>query len=169
MAASVNKVIILGRVGNDPEIKSTKNGNMVANLSVATDRYGKNANGEKDDKTDWHRCVFWNRQAEIVQQYVKKGSLIYLEGRIETRDWTDSEGNKRYITEIIADRLQLLPSSKDPNPPMISGSEEPIDIRSGTPFETPKFKPEPEAPVKPVKDPDEILASLGEDDDSVPF
>ena len=123
MSASVNKAIILGYVGNDPEVRSINTGRMVANVSIATTRNWKNSNGEKQEKTEWHRCVFWDRQAEIVQEYVKKGSLLYVEGRIETRKWTDKDGNDRYITEIIGEQLQLLPTSKNPaKPPDEPGS-----------------------------------------------
>ena len=166
MSASVNKAIIMGYVGNDPEVKSIFNGNLVANLSIATKRYRKNANGERDDKTDWHRCTFWGRQAETVQQYVKKGSFIYVEGRIEYEEWTDRENVRRITAKIVVDNWELLPSAKNPNPEIDTNA--PIDLRSGTGFED--YKKGPPEPVKPTSQgPDEALGQEGDDDDSIPF
>ena len=139
--ASFNKIILCGYVGGDPEIRSTYNGNMVASLSIATERFGKNANGEKTKNTDWHRVIFWDKKAEIVQQYVKKGSLLLVEGSLQVRDWTDREGNARKSYEVIADSLQLMPSSKNPAP-----ASNPFDEADQK--EAKKLK-EPENPVEP--------------------
>jgi single-strand DNA-binding protein len=104
----VNKVILVGNVGNDPEIKNMPNGNAVANISVATSETWKDkGNGEQQEKTEWHRVVFFNRLAEIVGQYIKKGSKVYLEGRLQTRMW-EQDGVKRYTTEIVASEMQML-------------------------------------------------------------
>lgn len=104
----VNKVIILGNVGNDPEVKYMPNGNAVANITVATSETWKDKNtGDQQEKTEWHRVIFFNRLAEIVEQYVKKGSKLYIEGRLQTRSW-EQEGVKRYTTEIVASEMQMI-------------------------------------------------------------
>jgi single-strand DNA-binding protein len=105
---SVNKVILVGRLGKDPEVRFTTGGQAVANFTMATDYSYKDRNGERQKRTEWHRIVAWRKLAEIVQQYLKKGSLIYIEGRIETREWQDKEGQKRYTTEIIANEMRML-------------------------------------------------------------
>jgi len=109
MAKSVNKVILLGNVGKDPEIKSTPSGTMIANLTLATsDRY-QDQGGNWTDRTEWHNLVAFKRTAEIIRDYVKKGSKLYIEGKIQTRSWDDKEtGAKRYRTEIIVNDLSLL-------------------------------------------------------------
>ena len=105
---SVNKVILVGRLGRDPETRFTGGGQAVANFSVATDHAYKDRNGERQKRTEWHKVVAWGKLAEIVQKYLKKGSLIFIEGRIETREWQDKEGQKRYSTEIIANEMRML-------------------------------------------------------------
>jgi single-strand DNA-binding protein len=109
MAKSVNKVILLGNVGKDPEIRSTAGGVMVANLTLATSDRQKDAQGGWQDRTEWHNLVAFNRTAEIIRDYVKKGSKLFVEGKIQTRSWDDKEtGAKRYRTEIIVNDLSLL-------------------------------------------------------------
>jgi single-strand DNA-binding protein len=109
MARSVNKVTLLGNVGKDPEIRSTPGGTMVANLTLATSDRQKDAQGNWQDRTEWHNLVAFTRTAEIVRDYVKKGSKLYIEGKIQTRSWDDKEsGQKRYRTEIIVNELVLL-------------------------------------------------------------
>jgi len=109
MAKSVNKVILLGNVGKDPEIRSTGGGTMVANFTLATSDRQKDASGNWQDRTEWHNLVAFTRLAEIVRDYVKKGSKLYVEGKIQTRSWDDKEsGQKRYRTEIIVNDLSLL-------------------------------------------------------------
>ncbi|PCJ21881.1 MAG: single-stranded DNA-binding protein [SAR86 cluster bacterium] len=106
----VNKVILVGNVGNDPEFRAMPNGNGVANVSIATSDSWKDKNtGDQKEKTEWHRVVFFNRLAEIVEQYVKKGSKLYIEGRLQTRSW-EQDGVKRYTTEIVASEMQMLDS-----------------------------------------------------------
>jgi len=106
----VNKVILVGNVGNAPEFRVMPNGNGVANVSIATSESWKDkTSGEKKEKTEWHRVVFFNRLAEIVEQYVKKGSKLYIEGRLQTRSW-EQDGVKRYTTEIVASEMQMLDS-----------------------------------------------------------
>lgn len=109
MAKSVNKVILLGNVGKDPEIRSTPGGTMVANFTLATSDRQKDPQGNWQDRTEWHNLVAFGRTAEIIRDYVKKGSKLFVEGRIQTRSWDDKEsGQKRYRTEIIINDLSLL-------------------------------------------------------------
>jgi single-strand DNA-binding protein len=105
---SVNKVILVGRLGRDPETRYTGGGQAVANFSVATDESYKDKNGERQKRTEWHKIVVWSKLAEIAQQYLRKGSLLYLEGRIQTREWQDKEGQKRTTTEIVATNFRML-------------------------------------------------------------
>ncbi len=105
---SVNKVILVGRLGRDPETRYTGGGQAVANFSVATDESYKDKNGERQKRTEWHKIVVWGKQAEIAQQYLKKGSLIFIEGRIQSREWQDKEGQKRTSFEIVAGNFRML-------------------------------------------------------------
>lgn len=114
MAKSVNKVILLGNVGKDPEFRTTPNGAMVANFSLATSDRFQDAQGNWQDRTEWHNLVAFKRTAEIVRDYVKKGSKLYIEGKIQTRSWDDKQTNaKRYKTEIIVNDLSLLSGRDD--------------------------------------------------------
>ena len=108
MAKSVNKVILIGNLGKDPEVKYTPQGTPVAKFSLATNERWKDKNGEWQDRTEWHNIVAWQRLAEIVGEYVKKGQKLYIEGRIQTRSWDDKDGQKKYMTEIVANDLVLL-------------------------------------------------------------
>ncbi len=105
---SVNKVILVGRLGRDPETRYTSGGQAVANFSIATDESFKDRNGERQKRTEWHKIVVWGKQAEIAQQYLKKGSLLYVEGRIQSREWQDKEGNKRTSYDIVANSFRML-------------------------------------------------------------
>src|SRR6202045_3689971 len=107
---SVNKVILVGRLGRDPETRYTGGGQAVANFSMATDESYKDKNGERQKRTEWHKIVVWGKQAEIAQQYLKKGSLIFVEGRIQSREWQDKEGQKRTSFEIVASNFRMLGS-----------------------------------------------------------
>jgi single-strand DNA-binding protein len=104
---SVNKVILVGRLGKDPEIRHTSGGQSVANFSVATDETYKNRDGEKVKKTEWHRIVIWGKLAEIVESYLTKGSLVYLEGKIQSKEW-EKDGVTRYDKEIVCDTMRML-------------------------------------------------------------
>ncbi len=106
--ASVNKVILVGNLGRDPEVRYMPDGAAIANISVATTDSWKDKNGEKQERTEWHRVAFFGKLAEIVGEYLKKGSQVYVEGRLQTRKWQDKEGQDRYTTEIVADRMQML-------------------------------------------------------------
>ena len=105
---SVNKVILVGRLGRDPETRYTGGGQAVANFSVATDESYKDKSGERQKRTEWHKIVVWGKQAEIAQQYLKKGSLIFIEGRIQSREWQDKEGQKHTSFEIVANNFRML-------------------------------------------------------------
>lgn len=104
----VNKAIIVGTLGKDPEIRYSGNGNAIANISVATNESWKGKDGQQQEKTEWHRIVIFGKLAEIVQQYLKKGDSAYFEGKIQTRKWQDQSGNDRYSTEIVANEMQML-------------------------------------------------------------
>jgi single-strand DNA-binding protein len=109
--ASVNKVIIVGNLGRDPEIRYTPNGSAVCNVSVATTRSWKNKeSGDKSEETEWHRVVFYDKLAEIAGEYLKKGRSVYVEGRLKTRKWQDKDGVEKYTTEIVASDMQMLGS-----------------------------------------------------------
>ncbi|MFU8812265.1 MAG: single-stranded DNA-binding protein [Balneolaceae bacterium] len=108
--SSLNKAMIIGRLGADPEVRYTQSNTAVATLSVATTEKYKDRNGELQENTEWHRVVAWGRLAEICQEYLKKGSLAYFEGPIQTREWEDKDGQKRYTTEIKALNMQMLDS-----------------------------------------------------------
>jgi len=112
MSRSLNKVTLIGNLGNDPEVRSTTGGNRVATFSLATSRSWNDASGAKQEKTEWHRCVVWNTKssqlADIVEKYVKKGDKLYVEGRIEYRQWQDKDGQTRYSTEINVRELIML-------------------------------------------------------------
>lgn len=110
---SVNKVILVGRLGRDPETRYTGSGQAVANFTLATDSTYKDRAGERQKRTEWHRIVAWGKLAEICQQYLKKGSQIYIEGRLQTREWEDKSGQKRSTTEIVASDMRMLGSRAD--------------------------------------------------------
>jgi len=120
--ASVNKVILVGNLGRDPETRYTTSGDAVTNIRLATTDTWKDKNGEKQERTEWHNVVFYGRQAEIAGEYLKKGRQIYVEGRIQTRKWQDKEGQDRYTTEVVADRMQMLGSREGGGAP--SGADE---------------------------------------------
>ena len=106
--ASVNKVILLGNLGRDPEVRYTPSGDAVASMSIATTESWKDKSGQRQEKTEWHNVVMYRRLAEIAGEYLKKGSQVYIEGRLQTRKWQDKQGNDRYTTEIAADHMQML-------------------------------------------------------------
>ena len=109
MARGINKVILVGNLGNDPEVRYANNGSAIANISVATTDSWKDKNtGEQQEKTEWHRVVMFNRLGEIAGEYLKKGSQVYIEGRLQTRKWQDQAGVDKYTTEIVANEMQML-------------------------------------------------------------
>ena len=111
--ASVNKVILLGNLGRDPETRYTTGGDAVTNLNIATSEQWKDKNGEKQERTEWHRVVLFGRQAEIAGEYLKKGRSVYIEGRLQTRKYTDKDGVEKYSTEIVGDRMQLIGGARE--------------------------------------------------------
>ena len=111
MARGVNKVILIGNLGRDPEVRYSPNGGAIANITLATSEAWKDKNtGEQVEKTEWHRVVFFRRLAEIAGEYLKKGSKVYIEGKLQTRKWQDKDGNDRYTTEVVANEMQMLDS-----------------------------------------------------------
>ena len=117
--AGINKVILIGRLGSDPEVRYTPSGVAVANFNIATSEEWKDKDsGEKKERTEWHRIVAWRRLGEICGEYLSKGRQVYVEGRLQTRDWEDRDGNKRYTTEIVATDIQFL-GTRDSSEPAI--------------------------------------------------
>ena len=129
--SGINKVILVGNLGKDPDMRYTAGGDAVANLSIATsESWNDNQTGEKKEKTEWHRVVFFRRIAEVCGEYLRKGSSVYIEGSLRTRDWEDDQGNKRYTTEIIGREMQMLGGRRsednmDQSPQMNSSSPQP--------------------------------------------
>ncbi|PJG82899.1 single-stranded DNA-binding protein [Caviibacterium pharyngocola] len=166
--AGVNKVIIVGNLGNDPEIRTMPNGEAVANISVATSEswLDKNTN-ERREVTEWHRIVFYRRQAEIVGEYLRKGSKVYVEGRLRTRKWQDQNGQDRYTTEIQGDVLQMLDSraerSQGGYAPQPSAAPNAAP-QYGQSYQQPRQAPKPAAPAAA-----EPAMMDGGFDDDIPF
>ena len=147
MARGVNKVILIGNLGADPEVRSTSNGSRVATLSLATSRQWKNQSGEKQEKTEWHRVVIWNNKgsnlADIAERYCKKGDKIYVEGSIEYRSWQDKEGQTKYTTEIRVNELILLSgrggdAEGDAPAPRMAAASSPRKAKEGSVDEFPE-------------------------------
>ena len=132
MANGLNKAILIGNLGRDPEVRYTPSGLAVANFSIATSESWTNKEGEKETRTEWHRIVAWRRLGEICGEYLHKGKEVYIEGRLQTRSWEDQDGNKRYMTEIVAQNLQMLGSASKQGRAESSGerfpSQEPANI-----------------------------------------
>ncbi|MCB0326906.1 MAG: single-stranded DNA-binding protein [Bdellovibrionales bacterium] len=122
---SVNKVILVGNLGADPEMRYTQSGTPVATLSIATSERWTSKEGQKEEKTEWHRVVLWSRMAELASQYLSKGRQVYIEGKIQTRSWDDKDGQKRYTTEIVGTSMQFLGGRSDS---ASSGMDTPADI-----------------------------------------
>ena len=167
--ASVNKVIVLGNLGKDPEVRYTPNGNAVCNLRLATTRNWKDkTSGDKVEETEWHSVVLYDRQAEIAGEYLRKGRPVYIEGRLKTRKWQDKDGNDRYTTEIVAESMQLLGGREDGGGAMRedpgSGSE-----RSERPERA--ERPAAAAPRAPASKPAASKSATAFDnmDDDIPF
>ena len=125
---SVNKVILVGRLGKDPEVRYTQSGTAVTNFNMATSRKYKK-NEEKVEETEWHKIVAFGRQAEICGEYLQKGKQIYIEGRLQTREWEDKEGNRRWTTEVVLENMQMLGSRSDAgiSPPPPSAGADPFN------------------------------------------
>ncbi|MCW8964326.1 MAG: single-stranded DNA-binding protein [Gammaproteobacteria bacterium] len=150
MARGVNKVILVGNLGKDPDIRYTPGGAAVANVTIATNESWKDKNtGEMQEKTEWHNVVFFSRLAEIVGEYLKKGSQVYVEGRLQTRKWQDKSGNDRYTTEIVANEMQMLGG------------------RSGAGM--PESRPSGPAPMAPQQAEQGSAPAANDFDDDIPF
>lgn len=160
--ASVNKVIIVGNLGRDPETRYMPNGEAVTNIAVATTESWKDKNsGEKKELTEWHRITFYRRLAEVAGQYLKKGSQVYIEGRLQTRKWTDKENIERYTTEIIADTMQMLGSRQG----MGGGSAMDDDYGGGGGAPAPRQNSAPQRQAAPSKP----APNFSDMDDDIPF
>lgn len=122
----VNKVFLVGRLGRDPEMRYTGSGTAVVNFSVATDERWSDKNGERQKSTEWHKIVAWSKLAEICNQYLGKGQLVYIEGKLQTREWDDRDGNKRKTTEIVASNMQML-TPRD----QVGDSSQPVETAEG--------------------------------------
>ena len=156
--ASVNKVILVGNLGRDPEVRYNPDGFTVANVSVATTSVWKDKNtGDRREETEWHRVVFYARQAEVVGQFLKKGSPVYIEGRLKTRKWQDKEGQERYTTEIEASEMQMLGGRQGASS---SGGE--VEYGGSMPSSAPASGGGRAAPAK-------IAPSFDDMDDDIPF
>ena len=159
--SNLNKVQLIGRLGQDPEMRSTAAGDAVANISVATSESWKDkATGQKQERTEWHRCVAFQRTAEVIGEYLKKGSLVYLEGRIATRKWQDQSGQDRFTTEIKIDKMQMLDTRSDAS--QGQGQARP---NQGQPQGQGQQRPaqgQPQAQAKPPE-------SFNDFDDDIPF
>jgi single-strand DNA-binding protein len=162
MARSVNKVTLLGNVGKDPEIRSTAGGNIVANLTLATSDNQKDAQGNWQERTEWHNLVAFKRTAEIVRDYVKKGSKLYIEGKITTRSWDDKEsGQKRYKTEILVNELVLLTSREESSGGAGGYSRTASSASSSASFD--------QRPPAAAGAPDDLAQQAEISDDDIPF
>ena len=162
--ASVNKVIVIGNLGRDPEIRYTPNGNAVCNVSVATTRTWKaKDSGDKVEETEWHRVVFYDRLAEIAGEYLKKGRSVYVEGRLKTRKWQDKDGVEKFTTEIIAEEMKMLGGREG-----LGGGAEEGGGGGGSSYERPAPASRPAAAAKPAA---AKSSSTGFDnmDDDIPF
>jgi single-strand DNA-binding protein len=128
--ASVNKAILIGNLGQDPETRYMSNGDAVTTLSLATTDTWKDKNGEKQSKTEWHRVVMYRKLAEIAGEYLKKGRSVYIEGRLETRKWTDKQNVERYTTQIVADQLQMLGNKSTGNADTSNSDDKPTPSKA---------------------------------------
>jgi single-strand DNA-binding protein len=166
--ASLNKVHLIGNLGRDPEVRYTPNGNAVCNVSIATTRQWKNKDsGERQEETEWHRVVFYDRLAEIAGEYLRKGRPVYVEGRLKTRKWQDKDGKDQYTTEIVANEMQLLGSREGMGGGSGGGSSddrgEDYGGGGGSTRPAPAARP---APQKPAAKPATGFDNM---DDDIPF
>jgi len=163
--ASVNKVIIVGNLGRDPEIRYMPSGDAIANIAVATSYRSKDRNtGEQKELTEWHRISFFGRLAEIVGQYLKKGSSVYVEGRLQTRKYTDKDGIEKYATDIIAENMQMLGGRGDSGGGMGGGDDMGYDAPPARP--APRPQAAPAAAPRPAARPAPNFSDM---DDDIPF
>ncbi len=170
--ASVNKVIIVGNLGRDPEVRTFPSGDRVANVTVATtDRWKDKQSGEMKEATEWHRIVFNGRLAEIVEQYLRKGSQVYVEGSLRTRKWTDQSGVEKFTTEIRADQMQMLGSRQGMSGPSDHGGDDGGGYENSAPRRPPAPASRPPAAAPRQAPAPAAKSSSGFDDmdDDIPF
>ena len=176
--ASINKVILIGNLGRDPEVRYTTNGAAICNVSIATTRNWKSKDsGERQEETEWHRVVFFDRLAEIAGEYLKKGKSVYIEGRLKTRKWTDKDGVEKYTTEIFADQMQLLGGRDEGGmggggggggrASMAGGGDDYGDAGGGAP--APRRAAPPRAPSPAPKPAPKSSTGFDDMDDDIPF
>ena len=170
--ASVNKVILVGNLGRDPEVRTFPNGDRVANVTIATtDKWKDKQSNEMKEATEWHRIVFNGRLAEIVEQYLRKGAQIYVEGSLRTRKWTDKDGQEKYTTEIRADQMQMLGSRQGAGEP--SGHDDGYGGGgSGGGYSRPAPAARPQAPAPAQRQapaPSRPTSGFDDMDDDIPF
>jgi single-strand DNA-binding protein len=166
--ASINKVIIIGNLGRDPEVRYTPNGAAICNVSLATTRNWKDKNtGEKVEETEWHRVVFYDRLAEIAGEYLKKGRPVYVEGRLKTRKWADKDGIEKYTTEIIASEMQLLGGREGMGGP--GGEEGGGASGGGYSRPAPAARPAAAPAARPAPAPSKASSGFDDMDDDIPF
>ena len=171
--ASVNKVIIVGNLGRDPEVRYMPSGDAIANIAVATSYKSKDRNsGEQKELTEWHRISFFGRMAEIVSQYLKKGSSVYVEGRLQTRKYTDKDGIERYSTDIVAENMQMLGGRQGMGGGESYGGDDSYGGGGGGgSYDAPPSRPAPrQAPPAPAARPaPKPAANFSDMDDDIPF
>jgi single-strand DNA-binding protein len=161
--ASVNKVILIGNLGRDPEVRYAPSGSAIANVTIATSRQWKNKDsGERQEETEWHRVVFYDRLAEIAGEYLKKGKSVYIEGRLKTRKWTDKDGVEKFTTEIIANEMTMLGGREGGG---MGGGE----AEMGSPAPAPRSAPARQAPAAAKPAPAKSSTGFDDMDDDIPF
>jgi single-strand DNA-binding protein len=157
--ASVNKVILIGNLGRDPETRYTADGAAITNVSIATTRRYKDSSGQQQEETEWHRVAFFGRLAEIAGEYLRKGRPVYVEGRLRTRKWTDKDGNEKYTTEIVAENMQMLGSREG-----MGGGDRGGDVDADAPPAR-AGKPAP----RQAQDAAKPAPNIADMDDDIPF
>ena len=189
MARGVNKVILVGNLGNDPEVRFTPNGSAIANLSLATSESWKDRNtGQQQEKTEWHRVVIFGKLAEIAQQYLRKGSKVYIEGKLQTRKWQGQDGQDRYTTEVVVDitgQMQMLDSRQGDMGAPMGGYQQPSTPQSAPAYNQQQYSAPPQqstpayaqpqqsapqqpAPQQPASQP-QPAGNFDDFDDDIPF
>lgn len=145
--ASLNKVMLIGNLGKDPEVRYTTGGTAVASFSIATSEKFKNRNGEFEERTEWHNVVLWGRQAEIAGEYLAKGRTVYIEGRLQTRKWQDKDGRDRWSTEVVGERMQMLGGKGEGGGGRSGGrSGQEGGFGGGPTYDEPAFNPDDDIP-----------------------
>ena len=163
----INKVIIVGRLGRDPELRYTGSGTAVSSFSVATDDSWTDKSGDRQTRTEWHNVVAWSRLAEICGQYLNKGKLVYIEGRLQTREWEDRDGNRRWTTEIVASEMKMLSGPRDQDSDRMSGPAPSPPV--GNEQKPSEQKPSEQKPSEQKPNEGSGGMEVGITDDDIPF